>query len=277
MISFCAREGWVLASISLSIPLCASCSTNSRGLALLWRYNRPRSVSSSPNALLRLLLPPLHPGATSLTMCTGKCSRFIGITLYPLAVISIVSNVILFFPSWQTDPIRNPKEQITPEVLYLGGILGSGILILIPASHIQATGREGCCNNRCGMFLSIIFAAIGVAGSLYGFVVSTVGMVIGPQCRFWKLLNVTGGPVWGRPFDADLEQFSEDSYLFNRDMWDTCVYPVNVVEFNIILFSIMLASSGISLILCAIQMLNGLFGCLCGTCREERLDKMQLS
>ncbi|KAG8547730.1 hypothetical protein GDO81_027631 [Engystomops pustulosus] len=202
-------------------------------------------------------------------MCTGKCAKFIGIALYPLCVVSVVANVILFFPGWQTEPVTMPGEQMTPEVLYLGGIIGGGILVLIPAIHIQATGREGCCNNRCGMFLSIIFAAIGVVGSLYGFVLSVVGMVKGPQCQYRPLKNLTD-LVWGRPFNSELENFNEDNYLFNKDLWSTCKYPQDVVEFNIILFSIVLASTGISLILCTIQMLNGLFGCLCGTCRKDK-------
>ncbi|KAM5171773.1 transmembrane 4 L6 family member 5-like [Mantella aurantiaca] len=202
-------------------------------------------------------------------MCTGKCSRFIGISLYPMVTIAIVCNILLFFPGWKTEPIQNPEEQMTPEVLYLGGVIGGGLLVLIPAIHIQATGREGCCNNRCGMFLSIIFAAVGVVGSLYGFAVSIAGMVKGPVCQYWPLLNLTQKLKWGRPFDSELENFNEDNYLFNRDLWKTCLYPEGVVEFNVILFSMVLAASGISLILCTIQMVNGLFGCLCGTCRGK--------
>ncbi|XP_040271091.1 transmembrane 4 L6 family member 4-like [Bufo bufo] len=198
-------------------------------------------------------------------MCTGKCAKFIGIALYPLCVISIVSNLILLFPAWDLDAIQHVSEKLTPEVLYLGGIIGGGVLVLIPAIHIQATGREGCCNNRCGMFLSIIFAAIGVAGSVYGFVVSVLGMVRGPQC----LYTVDNTTFWGRPFFANLSDLNDESYLFNKDVWSRCQIPVGVVEFNIILFSIVLSSTAISLILCTIQVLNGLFGCLCGTCRKN--------
>ncbi|XP_056426172.1 transmembrane 4 L6 family member 4-like [Hyla sarda] len=199
-------------------------------------------------------------------MCTGKCAKFIGISLYPLSIISIVCNIIQFFPGWDTEYVKNPGEFMTPEVIYLGGIIGGGILVLVPAIHIQATGRQGCCNNRCGMFLSIIFAAIGVAGSLYGFAVSVVGMVKGPQCLYISLLQ---GTIWGRPFDSELKEFSENNYLFHRDLWSTCQLPKDVVEFNVILFSMVIASTGISLVLCTIQMLNGLFGCLCGTCRNK--------
>ncbi|XP_069623463.1 transmembrane 4 L6 family member 5-like [Ranitomeya imitator] len=204
-------------------------------------------------------------------MCTGKCSKFIGISLYPFCLVSLVCNLILLFPSWDVEFIKEPSEQMTPEVLYLGGVIGGGLLVLIPAIHIQATGREGCCNNRCGMFLSIIFAAVGVAGSVYGFATSVLAMVRGPQC-FFTFFNETSQKnesTWGRPFYSDLKDLSDDNYLFNKDEWSFCEKPEGVVEFNIILFSMVLASTAITLVLCTIQMLNGLFGCLCGTCRQK--------
>ncbi|KAG7271077.1 hypothetical protein CRUP_026009 [Coryphaenoides rupestris] len=58
-------------------------------------------------------------------MCTGQCSRFIGLSLYPLAAISVLCNIILFFPGWDTK-------------------------VLVPAIYIHATGKQGCCANRCG-------------------------------------------------------------------------------------------------------------------------------
>ncbi|XP_056426170.1 transmembrane 4 L6 family member 5-like [Hyla sarda] len=204
-------------------------------------------------------------------MCTGKCAKCIGISLFPLCAVSIICNVIQLFPGWDVKAVENSSEQLTPEVLWLGGVIGGGLLVLVPAIHIQATGREGCCNNRCGMFLSIIFAAVGVVGSLYGFVASVLGMVRGPTCYF-SYHNETSGTTsqqWGRPFDSELKDFSDKNYLFNKTMWDACESPKGVAEFNIILFSMVLASTAISLILCAVQMFNGLFGCLCGTCGKK--------
>ncbi|XP_053572089.1 transmembrane 4 L6 family member 5-like [Bombina bombina] len=200
-------------------------------------------------------------------MCTGKCSKFIGVSLYPFTLICIICNLILLFPSWSVEYVKDARNHLTPEVLYLGGIIGGGALVLIPAIHIQATGRKGCCNNRCGMFLSILFAAIGVVGSGYCFIVSVLGMVKGPVCNIDPFYNSTSNATgWGRPFDGDLKEFSEENYLFKKDLWNVCKQPSGVVEFNIILFSILLASSAIELVLCAIQMINGLFGCLCGAC-----------
>ncbi len=61
----------------------------------------------------------------------------------------------------------------------------------------------------------------------------------------------------------------EQSYLTDDAMWAVCTEPKNIVQFNIGLFATLLATSILQLILCAIQMINGLFGCLCGTCREK--------
>uniref|UniRef100_H2ZSQ4 Transmembrane 4 L six family member 21a n=1 Tax=Latimeria chalumnae TaxID=7897 RepID=H2ZSQ4_LATCH len=198
-------------------------------------------------------------------MCTGKCSKCIGGSLYPFAFICLICNILLFFPGWSTTYIQsNNEDQITKEVLYVGGIIGGGLMVLVPAIHIQATGRIGCCANRCGMFLSIIFALIGVAGGLYAFVTSILGLVNGPTCCYSILKEPC---VWMTPFKQ--EQNLNESYLFQKELWDHCVEPKNVVEFNVILFAIILAASGIEIILCAIQAINGFFGCLCGTCMNK--------
>ncbi|XP_043932031.1 transmembrane 4 L6 family member 5-like [Protopterus annectens] len=199
-------------------------------------------------------------------MCTGKCAKCIGITLYPFVVLCIICNVILFFPNFDYEYITNPKQRMTVEVMMMGGLLGGGLLVLFPAIHIQATGREGCCNNRCGMFLSIIFAAIGIVGAAYCFVISTLGIVHGPTCLF---LNGTD-EAWGTPFKDNITNFNSENYLFDTNLWDKCEEPDNVVIFNIILFGILMGSSFIEFILCFVQMINGLFGCICGTCGKKK-------
>lgn len=193
-------------------------------------------------------------------MCTGKCSTFIGISLYPLAILSIICNIVLFFPEMKTTYAKQDADGLyclTDEVKYMGGVIGGGILVLIPAIHIHSTGRKGCCGNRCGMFLSILFAAVGVVGALYSVAVAAVGLVNGPVCK-----NPFG--IWGRPFKNNSE-----SYLSNSEIWDWCTEPKGVVEFNIVLFSILLVAGCLELLLCGFQVINGLFGCICGTCSNK--------
>lgn len=71
-------------------------------------------------------------------MCTGKCSRCIAVSLYPLAVISIICNIVLFFPDAN---IKYAKDgHITEEVKYMGGLVGGGIMV----SCLCYSVPEGC-------------------------------------------------------------------------------------------------------------------------------------
>lgn len=187
-------------------------------------------------------------------MCTGQCSRCIAVTLYPLAVISIICNIVLFFPGGDTKYAKD--GHISQEVYYMGGLVGGGLMVLVPAFYIHQTGKQGCCGNRCGMFLSIAFAAVGVAGALYSFIVAVLGLQNGPLCKV--------GLFWLTPF-KDHDQ----NYLTDNTMWVVCTEPKKIVQFNTGLFATLLATSSLQLVLCTIQMINGLFGCLCGTCRDK--------
>ncbi|XP_054899623.1 transmembrane 4 L6 family member 4-like [Poeciliopsis prolifica] len=189
-------------------------------------------------------------------MCTGKCSLFIAISLYPLVLLSILCNILLFFPDWST---KYAKEgHITEEVKYMGGFIGGGVLALIPALYIHLTGEQGCCANRFGMFFSIIFAAVGAAGAVYSFVVALLGLSNGPLCR-------TSSNQWGQPFkDKSLE------YLENSILWGQCEEPKNVIKFNMGLFITLMVASVLQALLCASQVINGLIGCICGTCNDKQ-------
>lgn len=187
-------------------------------------------------------------------MCTGRCSRFIAVSLYPLAVISILCNIVLFFPGGD---VKYAKDgHITEEVKYMGGLVGGGVLVLLPALYIHLTGTQGCCGNRCGMFLSIAFAAVGVAGALYSLAVAALGLQNGPLCK--------GILIWSTPFKGH-----DSKYLTDSSMWGICREPKDVVQFNIGLFSTLVVTSCLQIIFCLIQMINGLFGCLCGTCTAK--------
>ncbi|XP_023260590.1 transmembrane 4 L6 family member 4-like [Seriola lalandi dorsalis] len=124
--------------------------------------------------------------------------------------------------------------------------------ILFPALYIHQTGQQGRCGNRFGMFLSIVFASVGVSGALYSFSVAAAGLLNGPLCK----VNMT----WTTPFkNSNFTHLSGDTY------WQECTEPKNVVQFNMGLFITLIAASSLQGLLCAIQMISGLFGCLCGT------------
>ncbi|XP_029029489.1 transmembrane 4 L6 family member 4-like [Betta splendens] len=188
-------------------------------------------------------------------MLTGKCFLCIATSLYPLAVISIICNIVLFFPGGEVK-----YEYITQEVKYMGGLVGGGLMVLVPALYIHLTGKQGCCGNRCGMFFSIAFAAVGVAGALYSFIVAVLGLQNGPLCKV-DLLS------W-RPLKDSLSNIP--SYLTDQSKWGLCPSHKNIVQFNVRLFTTLVTTSVLQLILCGILMINGLFGCLRGTCKEGR-------
>ncbi|XP_066516213.1 transmembrane 4 L6 family member 5 [Hoplias malabaricus] len=187
-------------------------------------------------------------------MCTASCSRFISGALYPLAFISVLCNIILFFPGGSVQYAKDGS--LTEEVKYMGGLIGGGLMVLAPALFIHLTGKHGCCGNRCGMLVSILFAAVGVAGALYSLAVAVLGLNNGPYCKTIIL--------WSTPFKDRSE-----SYLKNRDWWGLCTEPKNIVEFNVGLFSTLLVTSLLELVLCGVQMINGLVGCICGTCNKK--------
>ncbi|XP_072315848.1 transmembrane 4 L6 family member 5 [Eucyclogobius newberryi] len=199
-------------------------------------------------------------------MCTGACSKFVAISLYPLAAVSIICNIILFFPDFQTKyAAEDAKDtpRITQEVKYMGGLVGGGIMVLIPAIHIHLTAACNCCANRCGMFLSIGFAALGGLGAIYSLSAAALGLSNGPTC-LWS--DGTSTAKWGAPFAN-----STGSYLSDSDKWKWCSEPKDVVQFNLGVFSTLLVSSVLQLVLCTVQMVNGLFGCLCGTCGNKEV------
>ncbi|XP_027632829.1 transmembrane 4 L6 family member 1-like isoform X2 [Falco biarmicus] len=167
-------------------------------------------------------------------MCTGKCSKCIGITLFPLAACAIVSNILLYFPNGRVLQL----SEITDLVWFFHGILGAGILMLV----------------------SVVLAVLGFLGGVYCVVISSLGLIGGPLCD-------TGDGEYLYPFRNDT---LEDNYLFNQTTWSICKEPENIILWNIILFSILLAIGVIEAILCFIQVINGLIGFICGTCMRKR-------
>ncbi|KYO22241.1 transmembrane 4 L6 family member 5-like [Alligator mississippiensis] len=207
-------------------------------------------------------------------MCPGACSRVLGAALCPLAVLCAICNVLLFFPNWETQFVHGGGAHLTPEVMYMGGLVGGGLLIVITAIHFQAAGHRGCCGNRCGMFLSMLMAVLGIGGAIYAMTVSGLALVRGPLCQY--LLPEGNLSDWGRPFQGppwksdDDDDFRKSSYLFHPELWGKCHNPPDVVKFNIILFSLILGGAVLELLLCTVQFFNSCAGCICGPRLRKR-------
>lgn len=61
--------------------------------------------------------------------------------------------------------------------------------------------------------------------------------------------------------------FSCRDYLADYALWEKCTSPDNIVPWHLTLFSLLLVMSGIQGVLCGIQVVNGLFGTICGDCK----------
>ncbi|XP_066203723.1 transmembrane 4 L6 family member 18 [Saccopteryx leptura] len=191
-------------------------------------------------------------------MGSRKCGRCLSGLLVPLALWSITVNVLLYFPNGQT--AYASSNQLTNYVWYFEGICFSGIMMLVVAAALlvlEGENSSACCQSencsrRYVTLLSIIFSALGIAFSGYCLVISALGLVQGPYCH-----TVNG---WEYAFEGTAGRFLTDSSL-----WVQCLEPAHVVEWNIILFSILIALSGLQVLVCLIRVAVQLSGILCGT------------
>ena len=62
----------------------------------------------------------------SLTMCTGKCAHFVGLSLIPLSLVCIVANALLLVPNGQT---TWTKDHLSLQVWLMAGFVGGGLMV----------------------------------------------------------------------------------------------------------------------------------------------------
>ncbi|XP_078266066.1 transmembrane 4 L6 family member 1-like [Rhinoraja longicauda] len=133
--------------------------------------------------------------------------------------------------------------------------------------NAAAAGDGGCCcfgrSARIKMFVSIFYSLLAVGGSLVCFVYSVLGLVEGPLCLFNTTLHNEGQiQLWDYPFCT--KSISVENYLHDPSCWKTCVEPMNIVLWNIVFFSSLIAVSSLEALLCSFQILNGCWGCIFG-------------
>ncbi|KAL1777886.1 transmembrane 4 L6 family member 1 [Sigmodon hispidus] len=200
-------------------------------------------------------------------MRLGKCARYIGHSLVWFSVLSIVANILLYFPNGETKYAYD--NHLSRFVWFFSGILGGGLLILLPALVFIGLENDDCCGcvgwdygKRCTMLSSVLAALIGIAGSGYCVIVAALGLAEGPKCS-------DSHGVWNYTFAN-----TEGQYLWEPATWNKCYEPENIVEWNVTLFSTLLGLGGIEFILCLTQVINGVLGGICGYCssRQQQYD-----
>lgn len=184
--------------------------------------------------------------------CSVGFARSLGLALLPLALCSILANLLLLFPMGEISYIQ--ENRLSAYIWYSGGLGGGGLLMLVPAVVFITLGKCNCCWNESLMMCGSVFAAVlGLLGSAYSFVISGFTLWQGPHC-FTSL-------GWEYPFE-DLG----GRYLFQPETWSSCLQPLHIVEWNVTLLCILLGLAALEFIICLLQLGNGLVNAVCRPC-----------
>lgn len=141
---------------------------------------------------------------------------------------------------------------------YFEGLCFSGVMMLVVAAVLLVLDNKyKCCQSEnCSRkymtLLSFIFSALGIAFSGYCLVMSALGLVQGPYCRTQD--------GWHYAFEGTAGRF-----LTNSSLWTWCLEPAHVVEWNAILFSILITLSGLQVLVCLLRVVLQVSQMLCGT------------
>ncbi|XP_041656655.1 transmembrane 4 L6 family member 1 isoform X2 [Cheilinus undulatus] len=80
-------------------------------------------------------------------MCVSRCVRCVGISLVPLAIVCVLSNILLLFPELKIHFLL--EGHVTREASWATGLWGSGFLVLLGARvFVQNSNTRGCCAFR---------------------------------------------------------------------------------------------------------------------------------
>ncbi len=60
-------------------------------------------------------------------MCTGHCSRSVGMALIPIAIVCMLANALLLFPDMKYQYLT--ENHVTREAMWCSGIWASGLLV----------------------------------------------------------------------------------------------------------------------------------------------------
>ncbi|KAM6970122.1 E3 ubiquitin-protein ligase rnf168-like [Aplochiton taeniatus] len=178
--------------------------------------------------------------------------------LVPLACLSMVAGTLLLFPDFQVRYLS--ERHLTREVNFGTGLWASGFLVLIGArAFVSGSMKKGRFAFRSEMVYQVGYSCVTLASAAFSCLVSVSGLARGPFC----LYNDTTGRRWGSPFRQ--QDRGDPVYLFNRTSWGlACEEPRQVVLWNVALFSVVIATSGLQVALCVAHALNSLLGIVFG-------------
>ncbi|XP_057241168.1 transmembrane 4 L6 family member 18 [Malurus melanocephalus] len=191
-------------------------------------------------------------------MALETCGSSLSCLLVPLALWSIVVNILLYFPNGKV--LHAARHQLPNYEWILEGICISGVMILLLAvilitlecSALQRCCHSESCNKTYRSFIAVVLALLGVAFSGYSCIIFTLHLIQGPFC------NSSSG--WDYIFKD-----TAGGYLTDFPAWSKCTEPAHGVEWNIILLSILIVLSALQFIICILKVAAELKRTLCGT------------
>ncbi|XP_030254138.1 transmembrane 4 L6 family member 5 [Sparus aurata] len=191
-------------------------------------------------------------------MCVSRCLQCVGVSLLPLAVVCMLSNILLLLPELNVHFLL--EGHVTREATWATGLWGSGCVVLVTARRLfQSSRTTGCCAFRTQMLCQVVYSCVCLLVSGFCCLVSATGLSQGPLCLF----HTTSGPTWGVPLQPVPNRHA--GYLYNRTMWTgVCLEPRGVVQWNAVLFSVMGGASGLQTVLCGVSILNTALGLILG-------------
>uniref|UniRef100_A0A3B3THR8 Transmembrane 4 L six family member 1 n=1 Tax=Poecilia latipinna TaxID=48699 RepID=A0A3B3THR8_9TELE len=167
--------------------------------------------------------------------CSVGFARSLGLALLPLALCSVLANLLLLFPMGEITYIQ--QDRLASYIWYFGGLGVNTSLLFLKHCLCAAVPSQ-----MCG---SVLAAIIGLLGSGYCFVISGLALIQGPHC-----FTSYG---WSYPF-AD----QRGRYLLQPENWSWCLQPINIVEWNVTLLCVLLGLAVLEFIICLLQLGNGL-------------------
>ncbi|XP_074484674.1 uncharacterized protein LOC141763821 isoform X1 [Sebastes fasciatus] len=198
------------------------------------------------------LYPDVVSGVTdvslSVSRCCVRCYRFF-LCLYP-DVVSVFTDVS--FCIQMLCPVLQMFLFLCPDV-------ESGVTD-VSLSVSRCCARCYRCFSICiQMLCQVVYSCVVVLAAGFCCLVSATGLSQGPLC----LYNTSSGPTWGVPLHPVPDRHA--GYLYNRTLWSgVCLEPRGVVQWNVVLFSVMGGASGLQVLLCGANVLNSLLGLILG-------------
>ncbi|KAK3561209.1 hypothetical protein QTP86_028335 [Hemibagrus guttatus] len=191
-------------------------------------------------------------------MCSVCSSKYLRVVMILLAVVSTLANLLLLFPGLTHKYLF--ENHITPEAIWCTGIWASGFVVFVAIRCFPSNDtKKGCCQFRANMLCRIVYACVALVFAGICFRFNSTGLTKGPLC----LHNGTEGLQWDRPLRRI--NLNENSYLYEPERWaSACEEPRNVVVWNIVLFSTIMAVNGLQAIFCVGQILSAVHGMIFG-------------